>query len=1149
MKKILYWPILTILFFTILISVTNFKPGLFFSGWDNLHPEFQPLSYFIDKSLFGVWHESYGLGGIIANAPYTEIFRVPFYFILSIFVGEINVRFFWTLLMLSVGGLGFFYFSKKYFTEKIWLATVVSIFYMVNLGTVQNFFTPNESFSHFFASLPWLLLVFFNFIKLEGNSKKLALDLIIVNLLATPSFYITPIFIVYFLILSIVSISFVLSKKNFLIHLKKIFLGGLLIFIANVYWLIPYQHFVFTGKSNEVSESRTYNINTQDSILRNNFSTNIWKTLQLQGLWFETTDKINGTNTLIMESWVDYYQNQFIKYISFIPVILVFAGVIFTIFTIKNDNRRSILFLFILSLISLGSTNPPFGFFVTLIQENIPILKDIFRFSFTKFIVVYSLTYSLLILICLDKVSSFIKNQKYQINLFISFLFVTLILSVPVFTGNFFYQKLGVYFPKEYEEVAEIINSKKSQDRVLYVPNSPSIGWTYFDWGYRGSGFLWYFLNSNVLDEAFEIHSKYNSQAIRLSKEAFYEGNTSKLSELMSDYNIRFLLFDKSIQTCGVDCIRHFEKNFEKIKTSQDFRILFNKGSLVLLEHIEVNKKIFKSRVLSDSEILNSSNSLLVKKFNKDATVRISSPYKKGNFNFYNLQRENNSIFISPVLPKVKISDNETLDSTLGFNFSEKVCDGCGDVVIDNGVENIHFSNNNTKKSFGFVNSGNPLIVYGGNGTVLENIKLFNITKSLQFCSNIEFAKQASIGWQELKDRDGLRIESRGISPCFSYKSESDFENLTLFNLNYESDKDFYLEIAFINEFGQKELKFFSLRSGKSNEKLMIKLPTRVSKPEIFFVIRPYSSGKEINLSIKDIKIESSFPKINEFSVPNKDDTFLKVFESSELSIDYSESQKLSNYTINPDSYFVNNYKLCEEKNKEEIPEKRVNIEKSGTKFFKYESDKGTTCETFELASLFNTAPYLLKVNSENIVGNRLKACIQNTFQNYCLLERNLFSRNEKFIFNKFSQNENKILQLNLINNFVTENDKRENLIQSVDFDFIPVSWLEDISFSNDQELLSLKRISPFLYYGTINKSGLVTNFQSKDSGWVGFCITGNCYTQKYSDKTWNNVWKVEFSSNDSIFVAVFLPQLYLFFGLFLVIFIALILKFLNRSS
>ena len=51
-------------------------------------------------------------------------------------------------------------------------------------------------------------------------------------------------------------------------------------------------------------------------------------------------------------------------------------------------------------------------------------------------------------------------------------------------------------------------------------------GWNYYDWGYRGSGFLWYGIKQPILDRAFDVWDK--------SSEKYYEEIKSKRKKLSS---------------------------------------------------------------------------------------------------------------------------------------------------------------------------------------------------------------------------------------------------------------------------------------------------------------------------------------------------------------------------------------------------------------------------------------------------------------------------------------------------------------------------------------------------------------------------------------------------------------------------------------
>ena len=101
-----------VIFLTVLVlGVVNFTPGTYLTGWDNLHPEFNFLLN-IKRSLFAVWQEYQGLGLLGGMGHAADLPRQIFLYILSIFMPDMYVRYFWTMLTLFLGGLGAYFCSK-----------------------------------------------------------------------------------------------------------------------------------------------------------------------------------------------------------------------------------------------------------------------------------------------------------------------------------------------------------------------------------------------------------------------------------------------------------------------------------------------------------------------------------------------------------------------------------------------------------------------------------------------------------------------------------------------------------------------------------------------------------------------------------------------------------------------------------------------------------------------------------------------------------------------------------------------------------------------------------------------------------------------------------------------------------------------------
>jgi hypothetical protein len=240
-----YLPLIGIFFIVAALFVANFTSGTVLSGWDNLHPEFDLFHNYFDKALFGVWHESYGLGAQLGNSVSTEVIRVPFLILVRILVGISHARYTWHFLMVFVGATGLFYLLKNRLLPQnhIEITTAAAflgaVFYILNIGTVQNFYVPLEAFSHFYAFLPWLFFVLLNF--LTTPTKRNLILFFLVNILATPAFYIPTLFIVYILFLVVVLLFSLIFRQ---VNLKLICMVLLAILTANLYWLLPFGYFV-----------------------------------------------------------------------------------------------------------------------------------------------------------------------------------------------------------------------------------------------------------------------------------------------------------------------------------------------------------------------------------------------------------------------------------------------------------------------------------------------------------------------------------------------------------------------------------------------------------------------------------------------------------------------------------------------------------------------------------------------------------------------------------------------------------------------------------------------------------------------------------------------------------------------------------------
>src|SRR3989344_70724 len=163
--------------YQILLTITvgilfwiNYKPGTYLSGWDNLQTELNPVLA-VKRAFFSVWEEyqSFGLTAGMAHAA--DLPRTVFLWIMSFVIPQNIIRYFYHTLMLLLGGFGMFGLLAVFGFSGL-LSFLGALFYMLNLGTIQIFYLPYESFSTFFAFLPWGIWSFIRIMKHAEENKK-----------------------------------------------------------------------------------------------------------------------------------------------------------------------------------------------------------------------------------------------------------------------------------------------------------------------------------------------------------------------------------------------------------------------------------------------------------------------------------------------------------------------------------------------------------------------------------------------------------------------------------------------------------------------------------------------------------------------------------------------------------------------------------------------------------------------------------------------------------------------------------------------------------------------------------------------------------------------------------------------------------------
>ncbi|MEK7160200.1 MAG: hypothetical protein AAB702_01850 [Patescibacteria group bacterium] len=543
-RKYLLLVVLLLIFTAVIL--TNLSFTKFLIGWDNLLPELN-LGLNIKRAIFSTWQEYQGLGLLAGNGHAAELPRLIFIYLLS-FIAPINlIRQIYVFTMLLTGALGVYFLIKTVFNKNSPVAFIGSLFYLLNLMTVQTFYVPFEPMITHYGFLPWLILSLIYF--LENNTKKALFFFITINILAIPQGQVPTVFLVYLFVFAIILVSFNLREKRkelFNKSLKAIFLT----FIINAFWLLPFLYFAITN-SNVALDAKINQMATQTVILQNKAFGDIESVMLLKGFWFNNVDPdLTGKFAYMLKPWRDQLTNPFIVYIGYLFFAVILIGLISSIKT-KKTIFIVMGSLFIFSFTMLATNTPPFSWIDSFLKL-FPVFSEIFRFPFTKFGVVLLLCYAVFFAMGVFQIYSFLENRFRIKNVFsylaIAIFSVLIIFFIfPVFKGELFYYKEKLSLPKEYLQTFDYFKTQDKNMRIANLPQPTFWGWGFYKWGYGGSGFLWYGIKQPILDRAFDVWSKPSENYYWELSNALYSKNPMLLKNVLNKYQVGFLLLDKNI--------------------------------------------------------------------------------------------------------------------------------------------------------------------------------------------------------------------------------------------------------------------------------------------------------------------------------------------------------------------------------------------------------------------------------------------------------------------------------------------------------------------------------------------------------------------------------------------------------------------------
>lgn len=545
------WPILALLTVTGLLIFLNYEPSTFLTGWDNLHPEYN-IAENLRRAFFSVWAQYRGPGLLAGMAEAADLPRVLIVaLLLAIKVAPSFIRYITTFLPLILGPLGvYFLFYHHLFKGKLDAKTIQfasflgALYYLLNLNTLQTFFVPFETFTWFYGALPWLLYFVVSYL-IKPNKKNL-LILFLVSFLSAPSFYVETIFVVFFVAILPFFVEFLAQQKHQIKHLKTALTSLVSLILPHLFWLLPVAFFVLTNghvtelaKNDLLSSPETYARNLQFATLKD--------TALLKGYLFNYLALgQDGNYTYLLSTWRNHLAIPLVSLVGYLSFILVLTGIYYSFKKHFAWTKSFVAMLGLCLFFLLGGG--------LLVNNQIPLIGELFRSPFTKFSIPLSLAYAFFFSIgtifLLDLFSFLHTRLTYYLTLFTVALSLVLFMS-PAFSGNLISPSMRQVVPQEYFDLFAYMNTQNPHTRIANFPQFSFWGWESYDWGYQGSGFLWYGLRQPLLDRSFDVWDKNSENYYQEMSTALYSGNQQDFEAVLDKYAVNWLLVDEHISLAG----------------------------------------------------------------------------------------------------------------------------------------------------------------------------------------------------------------------------------------------------------------------------------------------------------------------------------------------------------------------------------------------------------------------------------------------------------------------------------------------------------------------------------------------------------------------------------------------------------------------
>ena len=1177
LPKIGFYPIL--LFVIILtISVKNYTPGTFLTGWDTLHPEFN-LSLYWRRILGGVWQEHQGLGAVASQSHASEIPRILIVSLIDLFFGLNFIRYAYAFLMLFLGPFGVYFFLKDVLLRKfqnpskLLGAFVGALFYLLNLGTLQNFYVPLEMFLTHFGFLGWYVWSSSMFYR-TGKRKYLA-ALFLFTLFGTSQAHTSTLFyafliyfFVYFLIVLLTDLSQkLLWRPEYIKRVTVIFFTTILI---NFFWLLPNFYFVI-NHGGEVNMSKIHGLFSNEAFLANKKYGGTQDVTILRSFlfsWGEHTG--NAQYGELLDEWVQHLDGPGVLLLGYSLFVIACLGIIASIIR-REKFGYGVFAFFAIGIFFLFNVNPPFGGLFMLLQNTVPLFKEAFRFPFTKFSIGLMFAYSVFFGYALSWFASLFHKITRRVLLpkFVRGAILTIVTTLliyymwPAFSGSLISPSMRVDIPKRYFEMFRYFDSQEGYGRVADFPVHSFWGWVYYDWdpatrlGYQGAGFMWFGIKQPVMNREFDRWNLLNEQYYREMSYAVYSRDSELLTDVLDKYKIKWLLLDESVMIPAADGKQLFYPEIKKLfaKTQkislardfgkglsvyeytpvqplsriENFDTFYPVGDVVYKEPYDTVYSYYKPYISGGEESFP-----YVGITNTDETIKEEYIQERADFTFIDpkfitgdamLSGKDESGEKSARVPLTATLERLAGDTDLVFSVNhessgeelartvfEEIKSDSAVAMSVNGDPRGLFLNSFEygKKEIGFYyNIGGP-----------NNIDIYTLKEDdvsitgsigeLEPCSDLY--GQSSYEIQRLEN--GFTLTGSGLKACLTLPVASILEG------NAESDaSNPYVIKADVTPANPYSICVFSSKSGLCENYYrdgahMFTVKGNISDYFLRFNSNALGSNNPVATTFKDIKIYSVGDTIT-YPVTLDEQKVLTPFVSEPYKVD--KSMSFGGMAVDMDHY----YRYCNLlQNQDEIP----NV--SGTPgILTYSSVENAVCDSFPFPYLPQNTGYVLEIRARNVEGPPLRMCLTNEFSKRCdlyvELPKNRTMESYHYLIPPMGEEMGYTVNFS---NLVFGSDYTENQLESVRLSPIPYNYLRSF------------------HTGVLPDTGeqLVVLNEAYEKGWAAFCGLKPCNARHVTVNNWSNGWVFKAKIDSSGIKFIFLPELLEYLGLLILIPVAL---------